>query len=348
MISFLLKIRSKRCSPLVGAAFLLIFVSFFAMRLQTVSAATVIPRFEISGDPGQVLAGSVKLYNEEKSSKTYFISFQNFLSQDELGNPTFTERKEDLATWLVGPETITIGSGQALDVPIKIYIPRNADHGGHFAAVFFQTNPPNSKEPGQLGLSAKLGSLVLLTVNGNFVQGATIIDFATKAHQRIFTYLPVSFYYRFQNTGENYLKPVGDVIISNTIGRSTKILPANPIDGGVLPKSIRRFETVWTHNLASADDKVNPTLPVAPKGFWDTVKYQWQNFALGKYTATLKVVYGSKQLMSSNASYTFYVIPWQLLLVIIIGAIIAFIVGRFTLGRYDRRVIAQAKKKAAV
>jgi hypothetical protein len=78
---------------------------------------------------------------------------------------------------------------------------------------------------------------------------------------------------------------------------------------------------------------------------WNDVKYQWQNFAFGKYKATIKVVYGTKELRSANAKVTFWVIPWQLLLVTISGAAVILVVGRFSLKRYNRYIIAQSQRQ---
>ncbi len=340
---FISQIITKRYAKFIGAALLIGFLAVPFGAWPAV-AATVTPRVELSGDPGAVVTDTLKLQNEEKQSKTYFIVFENFESQDETGNPHFTQRREDLSSWLEAPATVTVGPGSAVEVPFKVRIPSSAEPGGHFAAIFFQTEPPNPDKPGQVALSAKLGSLIFLTVAGDFQQGATILEFAAKNKQQVFNSLPVAFYYRFQNTGKDHLKPLGDVFISNTIGRTAKILPANPVDGSVLPKSIRRFETVWANGGKPLQQEPNPQLPEAPKGFWNSVAYQWQNFAFGKYTATLKVVFGTKELQSANAKYTFYIIPWQLSLVAVVGALIILIGGRFGLRRYNRYIIAKASR----
>jgi hypothetical protein len=338
-----LKIILQRCAFLVGAA-LLFGVFNLGWLAAPAHAATVTPRIELTGDPGQTVSGSMKLLNEEKQSKTYFITFENFESQDETGSPHFTPRREDLAAWLEAPETVTVGPSGFADVPFKVRIPAEAEAGGHFAAIFFQTEPPNKDRPGSIAISSKLGSLILLTVSGEFQQGATILEFRTKNKQRLFTSLPVSFYYRFQNVGGDHLKPVGDVLISNSLGRLTKILPANPVDGSVLPKSIRRFETIWAFGGKPLEQDPATEPPAAPKGFWNNVQYQWHNFALGKYRATLKVVYG-QPLQSANAKYTFFVLPWQLLLTVLIAVLLFLIIARFSLRRYKSYIIAQARRR---
>ncbi len=333
----------KLALVLSGAVFVICAAFANLILVKPAQAATVTPRVEVTGSPGKTVVTALKITNEERQSKTYYTDIQNFESQDESGNPHFTTRKEDLSTWVSVQESVTVGPGQTVEVPISIAIPSQVDPGGHFAAVFFQTTPPNT-DSGSVALSAKLGTLILLRVNGDFVQDATILEFGAKDKKRIFSQLPIYFYYRFQNVGDDHLKPVGDVLITNMIGRLSKILPANPVDGSVLPKSVRRFETVWATSGKPIEQGLNPQI-VQPNGsgFFNAVKYQWNNFTFGKYTATLKVVYGTKELKSEKVKYTFWVIPWQLTLVTLIALVIIIVCGRFGLKRYNRYIISKAQ-----
>lgn len=330
-----------RALKVSGAVFVLFIVSF----INTAQAITVTPRIEINVNPGETIKEVFKIRNEERQSRTYYTSVENFESQDESGTPRFSLRKEDLATWINLPEIITIGPGEVKEVEFTIITPKEAEPGGHFSAIFLQTSPP-SNNGGDLAISAKLGSLILLRVNGDFQQGGGVLEFATKFKKHFFTSLPIEFYYRFQNDGDDHLHPVGDVLITNSIGRTTKILPANPVDGSVLPKSIRRFETKWLTAFGPIEEDPLKDAPTpAGKGYWENTKYEWHNFALGKYSAKLKVVYGTKELKSSKSEFVFYVLPWHLLLLILLGATILFIILRFSLRRYNRYIIANARRQ---
>jgi hypothetical protein len=335
-----LKINSSRTALTIGAVFVLALI----FPLNQASAVTITPRIEINSDPGKTVVENVKISNEERQSRTYYLSIQNFESQDESGNPRFSNRREDLATWVELPETFTVGPGETKELELTIRIPSEVEPGGHFAAIFFTTSPPSESDSGLVGVSSKLGSLILLRVSGDFVQDASLLEFATKNKQRFFTALPVHFYYRFQNIGEDHVRPVGDVIITNSLGRTAKILPANPVDGSVLPKSIRRFETVWATSFGPLEQGPSPELPKpSGSGFWDNVTYEWQNFAFGKYTAKASIVFGTKELKSARDSFSFYVLPWHLLLVVLISLTILFIISRFSIKRYNRYIIAKAQ-----
>lgn len=325
--------------------FFLIAGSFFAVP-SAAQALTVNPRIELNADPGTTLRTILRITNDERQSRIFYLRFENFNSQDETGNPSFTTRQEGLATWIKTQDSITLGPGETVDMPVDIAIPIDAEPGGHFAAIFFLATPPEVEEDlGRLGIAAKLGTLVLLRVNGDFVQNAIILEFNTKDKKKIFTQLPVQFYYRFQNTGDDHQRPIGDIQISNIFGQITKLLAANTIDGSVLPKSIRRFTSVWTE--AGGDLKQPPVIDVEeapPLPYWQTAKEQWHHFIFGRYTANLKVVYGTKELKSDNAELVFYIIPWQLLSIMVPSGIVLLILLRFGVKRYNRYIISRARK----
>jgi hypothetical protein len=210
-------------------------------------------------------------------------------------------------------------------------------------AIFLQATPPSSSGS-QVAVNSKLGSLILLRVAGDFTQEAGILEFATKARHRFFSSLPITFFYRFQNTGDDHVKPLGDILITNTIGRTSKVLPANPVDGSVLPASVRRFESSWVESGKPLNEKTWEALPEAPRSFWKAAGYQWKNFAFGKYKASLKIVYGTKELKSTRATFTFFVIPWQLLIIAIPSLVILLCVAWLLIKRYNRYIINRAQK----
>lgn len=330
----------------LGLGLAVIFLSLFCAL--EAKALTTNPRIEISGDPGARATTTIKVTNEVRESRTYYLRAENFNSQDETGVPSFNLRREGLSTWIDVPSTITLGPGETIELPIGINIPANAEPGGHYAAVFFLTDPPAADSAGVVALSSKLGTLILLRVNGEFVQDADILEFGTLNYQKFYSQLPVQFQYRFQSTGDDHVKPVGDITISNIFGQTAKILVANTVEGSVLPKSVRKFYSVWLHKSGDLRQEPIVDLPKSePMGYWDSVRYQFKNFAMGSYTANLELAFGTKELKSDRAEFTFYIIPWQLLSVVVPGLIILLVVLRWAVKRYNKYIIAKAQSNAS-
>jgi hypothetical protein len=176
--------------------------------------------------------------------------------------------------------------------------------------------------------------LVLLRVNGAVSESGGIVAFDTIDHSRVYTALPVGFFYRFENAGGDRVKPTGDVAIKNMIGLTTMRVPGNPVDGNVLPQSTRRIETVW-----SGDDGVAGTVP---KGFFDAVRYQYHNFAFGYYGAHLDLTYGVKNTPSTSVLHI-WVFPWQLIVCVLGTLLILYALIRGGLHHYNKWVIGRAE-----
>jgi hypothetical protein len=311
--------------------FLSVFVLFvIVFPLQRVFALTITPiRIEIAGDPGQVLTREMSLINDKDTNETYYVSYLNFEAQGETGNPAFVEPKDDLGTWMTAPESVILAPKESKTVSIKITIPKNAEPGGHFAAIFWGTVPRTSNT-NSVSIGAK--------INGQVNENGGIIEFGTLNKQTFFTALPVSFYYRFQNLGGDRVKPQGEVKMKDILWITEKSIPGNPVDGNILPNSIRKFETVW-----QGKDGPTPREEKDQGNFFTKVGYEWRNFAFGYYRAKLSLAYGTNDEVS-NATFSFWVFPWHLLIVITIFLLIIFFVGRKLLIIYHRRVVEQAKK----
>ncbi len=325
-------IRRLALGVIVGG--LLLLSPLFQVQAMTISPV----RLELSGDPGKTVGGFFKVINDEKEPKTLYTVFQNFEAMGETGSPSFVNATEGLATWLQAPDQITINPGETKNIDFSVTVPANAEPGGYFAAIFLGTNAP-SAEQNQLAIGSRIGTLLLFRVNGDIQEGGALLEFGTKNKQRWFSALPVNYYYRFQNSGADRVMPRGELIIKNTLGMKTKKLNANPVQGNVLPRSIRRFELWWQKDEA---ENSAPQTRFVPEGFFENVKYQWSNFAFGRYKANLNLEYGSQE-QKATAAFTIFVFPWQLLTVELVIILLLVFILRFAIKRYNTWVIKRAR-----
>ncbi len=311
----------------------LVFALFFILCLAgapTVHALTISPaRLEITGDPGTVISGEFTLINEQEETKTFYSSAQNFEAKGDSGTPSFTSSSEGLSSWIKLESQVVLSKGEKVVVPFTITIPKNADAGGHFAAIFLSTQP-NNPDGGQVSVGAKIGTLILLRVSGDIIEGGGVSNFSTTNGRFWFTSLPISLSYKFKNTGNDRVNPYGDITILDTVPLTVASLPANPGQGNVLPGSARRFDVVWG------------TIPATPlkTDFFSQAKYELSHFAFGFYTAQLNLKYGNSG--TAFASKTFFVFPWQLSLIVLILSLLLLWVATHGIKRYNRWIIAKA------
>lgn len=311
---------------------------FLLVPLGSARALTVSPvRLELSGDPGSQISSSFKVTNDEAETKSLYTTFENFEALGESGTPNFKPDTEGLASWLRAPDQVELAPGETKTVDFSIEIPASAEPGGYFAAIFLGSTPPASNS-NEVAIGSRIGSLVLFRVNGDIEEGGTLLEFSTIDKKKIYTSLPVNFFYRFNNTGADRVFPKGSLTIKNTLGMKTAIIDANPTQGNILPRSIRRFELWWKKD--STDGL--PATPPAHVSFFETVGYQWKNFAFGTYRANLAITYGSNQEVV-NSSYRLFIFPWQLLIVEVLSLVIIFFLVRFLLQRYNSWIIKKAK-----
>lgn len=317
----------------------LLTVLVYSISPSTVSAVTLSPtRFELQGNPGDVLEYELSIINEQQNSEIYYVSYSNFEAQGESGDPAFTPATDGLGTWIkIDDTSVGVGPQEEKKVPFKINIPKDATPGGHFAVVFFGSQPP-SVDGRAVGVGSQAGVLILLSVNGEVKQEAGVYDFNTVKKQFFYKTLPVNFEYRLKNDGGDRIKADGKIRIHNTLFIPTKNIDANPTSGNVLPNSTRKYNSSWVEYERLAD-----YLP--PSGFlarfWDNAVYEWKNFALGFYTANLRVSYGQDK--ASDWTF-FFVFPWELTIILLVVFSLIYFVGKKLIKKYNQYIIAKARE----
>jgi hypothetical protein len=307
-------------------------------------ALSVTPiRLEISGNPGETLNEQMTLFNESKDQQVFYASFANFEAQGDSGSPMFTTPTDDLGTWITTDQsTVNLAPGEQKVMPFQITIPSDALPGGHFAAIFWGTNAGAGATPGQVSIGTKTGMLILLSVSGDVKIAAGVSGFQTHNNQHFFKELPVGFQYEFSNQGGDREKPVGDIVVRSILGWRVKKVDANPFDGNVLPGTIRKFTAEWV-KTDSVDTRDKELAANNKYSFMGAVKEEWQNFALGIFRAKLQAQYGSDEQSITSASVYFVVFPPELMLIIIVGALLAFFILRTFIRRYNRSIIRKAQ-----
>lgn len=282
-------------------------------------------------EPGETNIEEIRIVNDTEQTMTYFFNALDFVAgESEDGKPVIlvdnTQASQfSLAKWISFPaKSVTLEPEEEYLTQVTISAPEDAEPGGHYAAVFFSTMPPE-EEAGQIGLGENTGALFLVTVPGDIVKDMRLLEFG--ANGKWFNRLPINFFTRVENRSNVHFRPSGEIKIRGLAGES---IPVNPVNGFILPNSIRRLESTWVRS----EDAVQKG------GFFQELKSEWKNFGLGYYKAELNYIY-DKDEAPITADYGFWVIPWRVLLIALI--LLTVIIGIIIF--YNRMVIATAKKK---
>ncbi len=235
-------------------------------------------KHELAIDSGAEKSATILVTNGTDSQVTLYTSKEDFVAGDDTGTPTFIKPKDQvsetysLANWIkLENENITLAKGESREVRFTVKVPKNSEPGGHYGAIFFSPGVPKD---GQVAIVQRLGVLVLINVPGNVEIRGELSGFQigkkngenafSEAGQ--FDTFPIAFETKFKNGGNTHLKATGKIELVDENGeilknvgkesivspagafvgeKLTDYIPVNDGFGNTLPKSERRFESIW-------------------------------------------------------------------------------------------------------
>jgi hypothetical protein len=286
------------------------------------------PVIELTANPGQTVSTQIRVRNVTAGELIAAGHVDDFgAGSDENGQPKLLlnetgETRYSLKYWVSGVPNLDLAPQELKATNVVITVPADAEPGGHYGVVRFTAVPPNLQGTG-VALSASVGTLILLKVNGAITHNLSMVQFAvghTNAKTGVFDIGsffeqgPMNFLVRVQNNGTVHEQPVGSINVTDLFGSKVGTLAVNPLHGNILPGSIRRFvETLSKKAL------------------------------FGYYTAKLSLTYNGTQ--SLNDKISFWVIPWKLVLIVILVLVVLFFALKYALKRYNEHIIAMARRR---
>lgn len=302
------RLRTIAIALIVGVSSLL---GTFSVPSHTFADTTTIipPRFDIPGNPGDIVTEKLKVRNDSTTDSTYSVQIDNFTAQGEEGGVALLDSADSnnttyaLAKWITAePTNFSLAAGAERTVDITIKIPKSGEPGGHYASVLVNRGG-GSVSGGGVSVASRVGTLVLLRVSGAVTEKAHVASFASE--ESFSQYGPVTFDLRTTDDGNVHVAPKGTIVITNIFGKKVAEIPLT--GANVLPGATRLVKTTWTEKKL-----------------------------IGRYTATLVATYG-QQNQTLSASTSFIVFPLYILWILI--AIIVVILLAMTQRKRIKRAI---------
>ncbi len=204
--------------------------------------------------------------------------------------------------------------GERARIPVTVSLPPDAEPGGRYGSlvVSIVSNPVTINEtsgakPGSAIIS-RIGTLFFVTTPGEIEQSGELTSFETIGNKKFFSKGPIPFGIVIENKGSVHLTPYGEVRLYNMSGNEVGFIELDP--WFAMPKSLRLREVSWD-----------------------------RDFLLGRYTAVAKINRGYGNIVDEK-SFTFWVVPYDLLAGVFVGLFVFFLVLYFILTRFE------LKKKA--
>lgn len=285
------------------------------------------PLVDMKAKPGQTVTAKITLTNVSNGELLIKNQFNDFGAKNETGEPSIVFDDNDstaysLRQWISGPPPFVLKSKESRTIDFSIRVPKEAEPGGHYAVIMFTGTAPELEESG-VALKAGIGTLVLLRVEGKIENKASLVEFFSSnglfAKASFFETGNLGFVTRIKNEGNVHIKPTGTIEIKDMSGKVVQKLrfngdPSDPKDQphSILPGSIRRFEQAFD-----------------------------QSWMLGRYEATLDVKAAGNIHITDKV--TFWVIPWKLIVLSLVGIGLGFFLLKSLIKKYNRHIIKKAR-----
>jgi len=278
--------------------------------------------FDLDLRPGDNVTKEIYVFNESNKDAEIISEVADF-SYNQNGQIVFSEEGvENAATtsmkkWMSYPEKeFPLKAGENKKLTFSINVPANAEPGGHYGVMFFKTKPQGE---GNVGVSARVGALVLVTLPGNVTKTGSVSNFQVgsidmKNNITPASFIakgPVGFSFTILNSGNAHFIPTGNIIITDMWGKQV---------AEVKPQEARAF-------------------PGVPRTYVQSAHFDpW-----GSYTATLSLKDGDGNPMQV-LTVKFWGFNYQLVIQYLILIILIIILLTYGIKQYNRWIISQAMK----
>lgn len=293
------------------------------------------PVINLRGNPGETVRGTINLRDVSPTNLIVTNQINDFTAQGEEGMPKLLLDEGEtspysMKAWFRPIGQITLKPREIQGLPFTIDIPKDAAPGGYYSVVRFSGTAPGIDSTG-VSLSASVGALIFMRVNGDAYEKLTIASFDAVTKQNkpktVLEGTPITFAVRIKNEGNVHEQPAGRIMITDMFGKTIAGLNVNLPPRNILPGTIRRFETHLDKTVIG------------------------NKMLFGVYHATVSITDAKGQTVTDKL--TFWVIPWKLMLIGTFAVIIGFILLRRMIRNYNQAIVRKAtgapkpKKKSA-
>lgn len=288
----------------MGIMFFLTLTAIFPTLLLAQVTYSVSPsKLEIFAGKGEAVSKTIQIYNKQNvpvKIKAYIMDYKINPDNTFIFSPPGSQ-PYSAANWITLPKTnLVVLAQKVAKIPLTIRIPANAEVGGHYAVIFFESAQKVKKEG---LLRGRIGSLMLVTVKGR-VNRQGEIQKLNVINPILSTGIKTEAI--FINKGNVHITARGEVLF---FGSNKKQVGKETLgEITILPKTKRIMNALWK----------------------DKPLY-------GKFKAVANIYYGfdlNTFNIKKSAEKSFYIIPW--FYIFILTAILAAI-AIYLLVRYFRK-----------
>ncbi len=272
---------------------------------------------EIFLNPGETVTRNISVTNRTNRELTFKVGVENFVGSDSPESavvllPAGAETPYPLSEYVSSElEEFSLKFGEKITFAVTITTPSDIEPGGHYGAIVISNEAPRTLDGdgnevvGGTRLTARIGSLILMRINGDVNESGYLETFKISGPAALFRQkMPTSFEIAFKNDGTVHLVPYGTITINNIFGSEVAQIPVDAYFA--LPDSIRYQDISWGG----------------------------KPFSFGMYTAELELYKGFGNQFDTE-KIRFFVLPIMVVLSVLGGMVLLFAVIYFVTRRFE-------------
>lgn len=306
--------KLKKLVPALAALLLLFNAIPFASAQQSpsgsgLSISPTISQYTIK--PGGNQSLTITLKNVTVDAVVAKGEVDDFKADNLTGNPQIitnstVQSPNSIKPFVQNLDNVPLAKGQQKQVIIGLDIPTGTPAGAYYGVIRYRAVPGNAavSGPGQVALTASVGTIVLITVPGNIRTQVHVDGLQVYRGARSSTFFikpPDKVGIKITNYGNGFIQPFGNIEVHDMFNKSVANFPINNPKqlGNILPNSSRTF----THNFSGIKK-------------------------IGRYTVLASVSYGNGGQVLTIQKTFWYIPIWLIILILIILAGLLFLAVR--------------------
>lgn len=291
-----------------------------AVSPSAVTLTAVPPRlgddYSLVVSPGQTTQAVIEVRNPSDTSVSVDTFARDFIIGEDGETPVAVEdevsSRWSLASWLtITPSNVVIKPRGSSTVTVNIAVPADALPGGHYAMVLHRPaiNTTTTEVTGA-EVTAQVGTLFYVVVDGEVVENADVQDFA---FAKFSEFGPVAYSYKINNGSSLHIRPEATITVKNMLGKEVAVLSSE--QKNIFPEASREFTGEW--------------------------KVDW---GFGRYTAVLNGTYGENNDKLLSATTTFWIVPVRTILAVLLVIVLIILITVTTRKRYAKMLDLEEEK----
>jgi hypothetical protein len=293
--------------------------------------------------PGETKTMELKIRNNSLNTEQLKIELRSFTQNGQNGQIQLGDTQPgDVSSWVTfSAPVFNVQPGEWYNENITVSMPQNAGFSYSFVVLISRQNEVKNTTS-QLAVQGSLAVFTLINVDRPDANRQLQLAQFSVEH-RLYEYLPAKFSVTLRNSGNTIVQPYGNIFIlrSSNSKSSLAVLPLNEAKNYILPNTSRTVSSQWQDGF--------PVYISDSNGKNRHLVWDWNNISnlrFGKYTAKLVGAYNDGQRdVPLEATITFWVIPWKLLIGVVIVVVI-LLIGIITIIKKGVQITPRRKTHA--